>query len=175
MCEIDVNKQYQWQRQTEEESTLEEFLENKHLLDCTLSCPGKQFKAHRIILRAHSPVLRELFAQQRDSHPIILLKNIKENEMYAIIDYIYKGKALIKGCDVEGVLKAAKSLEINLQDSYLVTEVSDDEENGPSRKRGKLYISCSELLLEDNGDNYDHDVFWLDNTMSTVVTCDNLL
>lgn len=65
---------------------LESMLKRGILVDVTLSCEGKSLKVHRAILSACSPYFEELFTETDHSHPIIILKDVKPEELQALVD-----------------------------------------------------------------------------------------
>lgn len=58
------------------------------LVDVTLSCEGKSFRVHRAILSACSPYFEDLFVETNHSHPIVILRDVKAEELQALIDVI---------------------------------------------------------------------------------------
>ena len=65
---------------------LESMLKRGALVDVTLSCEGKSLRVHRAILSACSPYFEELFVETVHSHPIVILKDVKAEELQALID-----------------------------------------------------------------------------------------
>ena len=84
--------------------------------DVTLVCEDrKKIPAHRNMLSAFSPVLRDILEDIDLSdlkHPIIYLKGIKYQEMKLILDFSYMGQVDILCDKVEDFLSSAQSLEI---------------------------------------------------------------
>lgn len=70
---------------------LTEMVVDQQIVDVTLACDGASIKAHKIILSACSNYFKELFLANPCKHPIVILKDIKINEMRAIVDFMYKG------------------------------------------------------------------------------------
>lgn len=64
---------------------------DQQIVDVTLACDGSSIKAHKIVLSACSNYFKELFLANPCKHPIVILKDIKINEMRAIVDFMYKG------------------------------------------------------------------------------------
>ncbi|KAL1129322.1 hypothetical protein AAG570_013851 [Ranatra chinensis] len=87
-------------------------LDTNTFVDCTLAAGGKQVHAHKVVLSACSPYLKELLVQHNDKHPIIILNNIKASELIAIVDFMYKGEVNISQENLAEFLKAAKTLQI---------------------------------------------------------------
>uniref|UniRef100_A0A182WMF3 BTB domain-containing protein n=1 Tax=Anopheles minimus TaxID=112268 RepID=A0A182WMF3_9DIPT len=87
-------------------SVFDTLLENGTLVDCTLAAEGKFLKAHKVVLSACSPY----FAY--DKHPIFILKDVKFQELRAMMDYMYRGEVNISQDQLAALLKAAESLQI---------------------------------------------------------------
>ncbi|XP_053687073.1 protein tramtrack, alpha isoform-like [Sabethes cyaneus] len=87
-------------------------LENETLVDCTLAAEGKFLKAHKIVLSACSPYFAELLSQQYDKHPIFILKDLKFEELQAILNYMYCGEVNVPQGRLVAFLKTAVSLQV---------------------------------------------------------------
>ena len=72
------------------------------LLDVTLACEGHAVKAHRIILCACSGyfghILRTINPAQ---HPVLLLSDVRPNDLTALMDFIYFGQVAIDALQVD--------------------------------------------------------------------------
>uniref|UniRef100_A0AAG5D3C8 BTB domain-containing protein n=1 Tax=Anopheles atroparvus TaxID=41427 RepID=A0AAG5D3C8_ANOAO len=93
-------------------SVFDTLLENGTLVDCTLAAEGKFLKAHKVVLSACSPYFATLLSQQYDKHPIFILKDVKFQELRAMMDYMYRGEVNISQDQLAALLKAAESLQI---------------------------------------------------------------
>lgn len=93
-------------------SSFEALLQNGALVDCTLVAEGQFLGAHRLVLSACSPMLARLLAQPYDKHPIFILKDVTFKELGAIMDYMYRGEVNIEQDKLDGLIKAAESLQI---------------------------------------------------------------
>lgn len=90
----------------------ESLLESNTLVDCTLAAEGQCLKAHKVVLSACSPYFQFLLTQHTDKHPIIILKDVKFEELRAMIDYMYRGEVNIPEDQLGPLLEAAESLQI---------------------------------------------------------------
>lgn len=68
---------------------LESMLKRGVLVDVTLSCEGKSMKVHRAILSACSTYFENLFIEMEHPHPIIILKDVKSEELKSLVDVSY--------------------------------------------------------------------------------------
>ncbi|KAK4008058.1 broad-complex core protein isoforms 1/2/3/4/5 isoform X1 [Daphnia magna] len=91
---------------------LESMLKRGALVDVTLSCEGKSFRVHRAILSACSPYFEELFIETVHSHPIVILRDVKAEELQALIDFMYTGQVTVSQGKLAGFLKTAQSLKV---------------------------------------------------------------
>ena len=63
--------------------------EGKHC-DVTLVCDDQtQFKAHKIVLSACSPVFKKIIENNPSQHPLIYLRGIQSYEMESILQFVY--------------------------------------------------------------------------------------
>ncbi|XP_055379939.1 longitudinals lacking protein, isoforms J/P/Q/S/Z isoform X1 [Condylostylus longicornis] len=93
-------------------SNFDKLLENGTLVDCTLAAEGQFLKAHKVVLSACSPYFANLLKEQYDKHPIFILKDVKYQELRAMMDYMYRGEVNISQDQLAALLKAAESLQI---------------------------------------------------------------
>ena len=92
---------------------LEEVLTSKDFTDVTIiSEDQEQFRAHKMVLSASSPVFRNIINCLPAKDPVIYLKGVKQEEMKSILEFIYVGQASFSEERLQEFLKAAKVLEI---------------------------------------------------------------
>ncbi|XP_029736164.2 protein bric-a-brac 1 [Aedes albopictus] len=123
-------------------SVFDTLLENGTLVDCTLAAEGKFLKAHKVVLSACSPYFAALLSQQYDKHPIFILKDVKFQELRAMMDYMYRGEVNISQDQLAALLKAAESLQIK--------GLSDNRSSStapPQQKQAQSEASASKSLL----------------------------
>ena len=81
--------------------------------DVTLACEGAAVKAHRIILCAcsgyFSQLLRTIHPTQ---HPVLLLSDVRPNDLTSLMDFIYFGQVNITQDSLQSFLKIAEKLKI---------------------------------------------------------------
>ena len=101
-----------------------------------------QFKAHRIVLSAYSPFLKETIERKQNQFPLINLRDVQSYELETILQLMYLGEGRIcqgrmeEFIKVANVLKAKDILEkvkINIEDeNYIENETNvegyDEEE-----------------------------------------------
>ncbi|GLH11875.1 Uncharacterized protein GBIM_16598 [Gryllus bimaculatus] len=79
----------------------EKLLENSTLVDCTIAAEGQYLKAHKM-----------LFTQENEKNPIVVLKDVKFQDLKALIDFIYRGRVQIPGERLGDFTSAAECLQI---------------------------------------------------------------
>ena len=86
--------------------------EEKHS-DVTLVCDDQtQFKAHKIVLRACSPVFKKIIDNNPSQHPLIYLRGIQSYEMESILQFMYLGEGKFYYERKGEFIKVAKDLEV---------------------------------------------------------------
>lgn len=127
-------------------SVFEELLQSEALVDVTIACEGLSMKAHKVVLSACSPYFQTLFLQNPCKHPIVILKDIKYNELKALIDFMYKGEVNVTQEQLSTLLKTAESLKIKgLAEvtSGVNGQQHDDNEPTPPVKSERTYGRAS--------------------------------
>ena len=62
--------------------------EDQDFADVTLACEdGQQVQAHRLILAASSPFFQNLLKKNKHQHPLIYMRGIKSEDLFAIIEF----------------------------------------------------------------------------------------
>ena len=71
-----------------------------------------QFKAHKIVLIACSPVFKKIIDNNPSQHPLIYLRGIQSYELASILQFIYLGEAKCFRERMGEFLQVAKDLEV---------------------------------------------------------------
>ncbi|XP_045119799.1 protein tramtrack, alpha isoform-like isoform X2 [Portunus trituberculatus] len=82
------------------------------LVDVTLLCDGGSYPAHRLVLAACSPYFHQLFTRLPTQHPLIYLRDVKQAELEALLEFIYRGEVSVANSELTGLIKIAESLRI---------------------------------------------------------------
>ena len=92
---------------------MKEMMMDEDYADVTLVTEDKkQIRANISILRACSPVFKEILKKEKNLSPIVYLRGIQYSEMESIMQFIYLGEASFYQERMEEFLAVAKSLEI---------------------------------------------------------------
>lgn len=107
------NVHLRWNKhQTTLVSVFDGLLNSEKLTDCTISAEGRQLKAHKVILSACSPYFEELFSENYEKHPIIILHDVKYDILKALMDFMYRGEVAVHHEKLSGVLTLSESLQV---------------------------------------------------------------
>ena len=71
-----------------------------------------QFKAHKIVLSACSPVFKKIIDNNPSQHPMIYLRGIQSYEMESIFQFMYLGEGKFYYERMAEFIKVAKDLEV---------------------------------------------------------------
>lgn len=104
------------------------FLTRESLCNVTLSVHRKTIKAHQAILSACSPWFEEILLENQHPHPIIILKDVRYEDLRNIIKFIYTGEVSVPQHELQDFLRTAELLEIK----GLLKSFSDNEPTTPS-------------------------------------------
>ena len=100
----------------------------------TLACEdGEQFSAHKLVLASSSPLLKKLLQINIHPHPLIYLRGVKSEDLAAIMDFIYLGKANILHENVEPFLAIAEDL--GLKGFWDPTETEEEADGGKTESK----------------------------------------
>eukprot|EP00091_Calanus_sinicus_P000337 TRINITY_DN10276_c0_g1_i1.p1 TRINITY_DN10276_c0_g1~~TRINITY_DN10276_c0_g1_i1.p1 ORF type:complete len:145 (-),score=17.20 TRINITY_DN10276_c0_g1_i1:2-436(-) len=93
--------------------SLQNLRQEEDLFDVTLVCSdGKQLDAHKLILSACSPLLRQMLSKSKHPHPFILMPGMKSKELEAVLDFLYNGEVSVDQQDIAGFLSISQLLKI---------------------------------------------------------------
>ena len=89
------------------------FQNSKDFTDVTLATnDGHQVGAHKIILTALSPVFRNMLQDNQHVQPIIFLRGVNQEQLSAILDFMYQGEAKIDKSNLDEFIKLAEELKL---------------------------------------------------------------
>ena len=71
-----------------------------------------QFKAHKIVLSACSPVFKKIIDNNPSQHPLIYLRGIQSYEIESILQFMYLGEGRFYQERMGEFIKVAKDLEV---------------------------------------------------------------
>ena len=81
--------------------------------DVTLvSGDGHQVDSHKVVLSSGSPVFKNILKGNKHSHPVIYMRGLKSDDLFAILDFLYSGKANVPEENLESFLAIAEELQV---------------------------------------------------------------
>ena len=120
--------------------------------DVTLASEGnEQIEAHRVILAASSPLLRDMLRKSRHSHPLLYMRRIKSKDLLNVVNFIYHGEVNIFQEDLNDFLSLAEELELKgLTGSDQPPEGEQQMQGKSDGIKDKAQSSVVSPFLEDN-------------------------
>ena len=89
------------------------FREDKDFSDVTLACEdGEQFEAHKLVLAASSPFFQNLLVRNKHPHPLLYMRGVKSDDLFAILDFLYNGEANVDQNNLDSFLSIAEELQL---------------------------------------------------------------
>ena len=90
-----------------------------YFADVTLACEdGRHVEAHKVVLSASSSFFFNILQRNKHSHPLIYMRGISSNQIFSILDYIYKGETSIAQDHIQDFLAIAKELKLIGLEAY---------------------------------------------------------
>ena len=87
--------------------------EDKDFKDVTLVCEdGQQVEAHKVILASSSPFFQKVLGRNKHPHPLIYMKGMKFGNLFAIMDFLYRGEANVVQQNLDSFLAVAEELQL---------------------------------------------------------------
>ena len=94
-------------------SAFRDLRDDKEFTDITLVCEdGEQVEAHKVILAASSPFLKELLRKHKHPHPLMFMRALKSEDLIAILDFLYFGEANVFQENLHSFLLLAQELKL---------------------------------------------------------------
>ena len=107
-----------------------ELFEMKYFSDVTLvSKEMKTYKADKAIIGPASGLLKKIFLTKQDPKLTILLKDIMEIELAAVLQFVYLGETIIEESRIDDFRKATQILQIVGMEQEPPTNIKDNTEN----------------------------------------------
>ena len=107
-----------------------------------------QFKAHKIVLSACSPVFKKIIDSNPSQHPLIYLRGVQSSEMESILQFMYLGEATFYHERMGEFIKVAQDLEVK--------QISDGLEMG-----GEEEVNIHEKIPDDEMEETCNQVMML--------------
>ncbi|CAB3371582.1 Hypothetical predicted protein [Cloeon dipterum] len=128
-----------------------QLLERESFCDVTLACEGKLLRAHKVVLSACSTYFDQIFTQHDSKNPIVILKDVKYEDIKALVEFMYRGEINIEQSHLASLLKTAEELKVKglAEVSWRTDEAAAaatsaariDEDEDPNSKRRRMASS----------------------------------
>ncbi|KAJ9593730.1 hypothetical protein L9F63_014703 [Diploptera punctata] len=160
---------------------LRSLLDKELLVDVTLACDGRSLRAHRAILSACSTYFQELFEQSIHPHPIVILKDVRFDELQALVKFMYHGEVTMNNDSLPGFLKTAETLHIRGLTNRIppveelitmrMMRIDAEESSGIEQEADQCNLKSNDLQMTSS-DSFS--VSDRDSTHKTITTLDGL-
>jgi len=103
-------------------ATMAKWREHDYLTDTTFHChDGQKVSAHRLVLAAASPLLKEAMSQDLADQVVIIVPEVTSIVMTAILDLVYKGRMNITPTSTWAIRSLVEILKINAEDVSVIS------------------------------------------------------
>jgi hypothetical protein len=129
-----------------------------------------QFQAHKCVLSASSPVLKNLLLNNPHSHPLIYLRGVEHQELKSILQFIYLGEARFYEGNMDKFMEAVKDLQIKQLAECFITggnpfinreEHADNDDNMSSMTSDQDILAT---ISEENENDTEDEILRAYNT-----------
>ncbi|XP_012250822.1 protein bric-a-brac 2-like isoform X5 [Athalia rosae] len=127
---------------------------DEDLVDVTLSCEGKRIRAHKMLLSACSTYFRDLFKENPCQHPVIIFRNVKFDDLAALVDFMYQGEVNVVQEQLGSFLTTAELLAVQgLTDGTGkdTDSMLEDDTDLPNEPEVQLQNAPSALTTSNHG------------------------
>ncbi|XP_068211005.1 zinc finger and BTB domain-containing protein 14-like isoform X11 [Palaemon carinicauda] len=110
--------------------------------DVTLSCEGKFYQLHKLVLSTCSEYFEKIFEQTPCKHPVIVLRDVSCDELEALLNYMYLGSVSVAQNDLSRLIKVAELFQIKglaVPDEPPKVENNSSSRKSDSRDRSNSY------------------------------------
>ncbi|XP_047478294.1 protein tramtrack, alpha isoform-like isoform X14 [Penaeus chinensis] len=128
--------------------------EKERYTDATLACDGKFYPVHKLVLSTCSEYFENMFEHTPCKHPIIVLKDVKPDELEALLSYMYAGVVSVAQNDLARLIKAAEMLQIKglaVPDEPPPSEESRKQAPARSTREERVSPQPKRRRREENG------------------------
>ena len=81
--------------------------------DVTLACEdGTQIMTHKVVLASSSPFFMDILKKNKHPHPLIYMRGLKEENLLAMVDFLYYGEASVDQDSLDVFLGLAEELRL---------------------------------------------------------------
>ncbi|XP_071530976.1 uncharacterized protein [Panulirus ornatus] len=92
--------------------TLASLRAKERYTDVTVTCEGKFYPVHKLVLSTCSEYFENMFEHTPCKHPVVVLRDVKCDELEALLSYMYAGVVSVAQTDLPRLIKVAELLQI---------------------------------------------------------------
>ena len=129
-----------------------ELYQEERYADVTLvSDDQTQFKAHKIVLSACSPVFKKIIDNNPSQHPLIYLRGVQSYEMESILQFMYLGEGKFYQERMREFIKVAQDLEVkeisegvempNEEETIIEDDITENETEETLEKENQSQVN----------------------------------
>lgn len=93
-------------------TVFDQLFQSESFVDVSLVTEGRTIKAHKMVLAASSPYFQTILSETPCEHPIIIVKDVKWEELQALVDFMYRGEINVGQEQIRPLLKLAEMFQI---------------------------------------------------------------
>lgn len=93
-------------------SSFRHLRDEEDFVDVTLACDIRSFTAHKVVLSACSPYFRKLLKANPCEHPIVILRDVRAEDVENLLRFMYNGEVHIGHEQLSDFLKTAQLLQV---------------------------------------------------------------
>ncbi|XP_059617335.1 protein abrupt isoform X3 [Phlebotomus argentipes] len=93
-------------------SSFRHLRDEEDFVDVTLACDQRSFTAHKVVLSACSPYFRKLLKANPCEHPIVILRDVRAEDVESLLRFMYNGEVHIGHEQLSDFLKTAQLLQV---------------------------------------------------------------
>ena len=135
--------------------TFTELREKSQLTDVTLATrSGDYLEAHKSLLAAYSPVFRKLFEKNPQSNILLYMKDLDQEVLKHMLDFMYNGRVEVERNFVRGFLETGREFQILGLEEYI------DVDSKPEPTWNKKFASTKvkSAVGHGNGINFSSQI-----------------
>uniref|UniRef100_A0A8D8DW65 Protein abrupt n=1 Tax=Culex pipiens TaxID=7175 RepID=A0A8D8DW65_CULPI len=93
-------------------SSFRHLRDEEDFVDVTIACEARSFTAHKVVLSACSPYFRKLLKANPCEHPIVILRDVRSEDIESLLRFMYNGEVHIGQDQLSDFLKTAQLLQV---------------------------------------------------------------
>ena len=109
------------------------------------------FKAHKYILGACSPTMKNLLLDYPHSNPLMYLRGVNQQDLESILQFINLGETKIQKSCIDSFLEIAKDFQLKelIKESTAVSSFLETEDETYGNKVEVNYLDCTDFQLKE--------------------------